>query len=90
MKKVGSLVDVRSREEFELERLPGAVNIPWRLHLQFLEDWETLPRPVFVYCEDGQRARQVVRSLRMIGFQKIHLLRAYRKAETPQPTAAVV
>ena len=41
----GTLIDVRSREEYDLNHLLDSINIPWDMHLYYLEDLMELPKP---------------------------------------------
>ncbi len=68
----GTLIDVRTREEFDLCHVEGAVNIPWDLHLYYLDDLKQLPKPWLFYCEKGERSQWVVNSLKMIGFEEVY------------------
>lgn len=67
--KKGTVIDVRSSEEFQLGHAKGSVNIPWDLHLLYLEELERLPRPWMFCCEEGVRAGLVEFSLRTIGYK---------------------
>ena len=54
-----SIVDVRSREEFETSHVPGAVHIPFYALLGSEEDLPMAANedePLVVYCEHGPRA----------------------------------
>lgn len=68
----GTLIDVRTREEYDLGHAEGAVNIPWDLHMYYLEELQNLPKPWLFYCEKGERSQWVVNSLKMIGFDEIY------------------
>lgn len=68
----GTVIDVRSREEYELSHAKGSVNIPWDLHLYYLEDLEALPRPWLFCCEEGIRSGWVVLSLKMLGYEEVY------------------
>lgn len=69
-----TVVDVRSREEFELGHAANAVNIPWDLHLYYLKELQELSKPLVFVCEEGWRAGVVVFSLRNIGFTEVYNL----------------
>ncbi len=68
----GTLIDVRTREEFDLGHVEGAVTIPWDLHLYYLDDLKKLPKPWLFYCEKGERSEWVVNSLKMLGFEEVY------------------
>jgi NADPH-dependent 2,4-dienoyl-CoA reductase/sulfur reductase-like enzyme/peroxiredoxin family protein/rhodanese-related sulfurtransferase/TusA-related sulfurtransferase len=63
----GVLVDVRSKQEFELWHIPGALNIPLgQLRTRLAE----LPKEktIFVYCKVGFRSYLAYRLLSQLGF----------------------
>ena len=68
----GTLIDVRSREEYDLNHLLDSINIPWDMHLYYLEDLMELPKPLIFFCEGGYRSGLVVLSLRTIGFKEVY------------------
>ena len=67
-----SVIDVRTREEFDLMHAKGSVNIPWDLHRYYLDELEELPKPWIFCCEEGRRAGFVVMSLKMLGFEEVY------------------
>lgn len=67
-----TIIDVRTREEFDLGHPANAVNIPWDLHWYYLEELEELPKPWVFVCEEGRRAGFVVFSLKMLGYEDIY------------------
>ena len=80
------LIDVRSREDFNLEHLKGAKNIP----LDQLDGrLGKLPRDkdIVVYCQNGGRSIRAVRKLEVAGFTRLyHMhegLRGWNKAGYP-------
>lgn len=68
----GTIIDVRSREEFELAHASNSVNIPWDIHVYYLEELEGLPKPWIFVCEEGFRSGWVVLSLKMLGFEEVY------------------
>ena len=67
----GTLIDVRSREEYELCHARNTINIPWYLHLYYLDELQDLPKPWIFCCEEGLRSGFVVHSLKMLGYEQI-------------------
>lgn len=66
-----TLLDVRSRAEFEQNRLEGAINIPLEeLNMRY----QTIPRdrPVVVYCAHGGQSMQAARMLARLGFDAVN------------------
>lgn len=70
--KGATVIDVRSREEYDLGHAKGAVHIPWDLHHYYLEDLQELPTPWLFCCEEGVRSGYVVFSLKMLGFEEVY------------------
>lgn len=68
----GTIIDVRTREEYELTHAADSVNIPWDLHLYYLKELEALPQPWILCCEEGWRAGWMTFSLRMLGFNEVY------------------
>lgn len=70
------MLDVRAGFEYELDHLPGAMNIA---HTRLLGHLEKIPRqkPVLVHCQVGLRSRPASALLERPGFQVIHLARGY-------------
>jgi rhodanese-related sulfurtransferase len=66
------LVDARSPEEFAAGHLPGAVNIPFELLGEFVEQMEALPRKAWLVCYcDGppcDKGEMLARELSAQGF----------------------
>ena len=63
------ILDVRTKEEFEQEYIPGAINIPNeeidKEPLSLLPDKE---QRIFVYCRSGSRSKQASQKLADMGY----------------------
>ncbi|MEB3828218.1 FAD-dependent oxidoreductase [Phormidium sp. CCY1219] len=72
-----TIVDVREPGEFEAGHLEGAVNVPLS---QLRERMDELPRdrPLWVYCQVGQRAYYATRALRLQGFDVYNLTGGFK------------
>ncbi|MCB0568461.1 MAG: rhodanese-like domain-containing protein [Phaeodactylibacter sp.] len=68
----GTIVDVRSAEEFELAHANNSVNIPWDIHQYYLRELEGFPLPWIFVCEEGYRSGWVVMSLKMLGYEEVY------------------
>ena len=64
------VIDVRETSEYAEGHIPGAVNIPIRTVAQNL-DKIPMDRQVYVYCQSGFRAAQVLSSLGLIGYDNV-------------------
>ena len=67
------IIDVRSAAEYKEARFPGAVNVPVERLAKSAKKLGDPNDPVVVYCASGARARQAARTLRMMGFRKVHV-----------------
>jgi len=67
------LVDVRTAREFNLGHIKGAKNFDFFSSGQFKSGFETLDKskPVFVYCQSGNRSQKAARRLVNMGFEEI-------------------
>jgi phage shock protein E len=67
----GLLVDVRTTEEYDLGHIDGAVNVP----LQDIQEGKTdgLPtdKPLYIYCQSGNRSAQALELLQASGHQDL-------------------
>ncbi|MDX1667614.1 MAG: rhodanese-like domain-containing protein [Saprospiraceae bacterium] len=68
----GTIIDVRSREEYELSHAPNSVNIPWYRFREHLDEIRRLPKPLVFCCEEGFRSGLTVFLLKMLGFKDIY------------------
>ncbi len=68
-----TLVDVRTREEFELGTIPGAINIPLE---ELRERMKELPmeRPVYLFCSVGLRGYLASNILKDNGYRDVRNL----------------
>lgn len=83
----GTIIDVRSMEEYLLVHAKGAVNIPWYRSRRLLEELGQYPKPWMFYCEEGVRAGLVVFSLRMLGHREVYNIG--RWLDVPDPDIPV-
>lgn len=63
----GTVVDVRSPQEFAGEHFPGAINIPLEQVQEKVNDFEEMPKPIIAYCRSGNRSGMVVSMLKQAG-----------------------
>ena len=77
----GTILDVRSRREFNAGHVPGAQHLPfWAV---FGEATRVLPsrnEPITVYCAHGPRAWIAKSMLRVIGFRHVRLMKGHMRA----------
>lgn len=53
-----TILDVRSKEEFEQGHVEGAINIPVEEIVNEIERLSQMPHPIVLCCESGRRSRQ--------------------------------
>lgn len=52
----GTLLDVRSKMEFDSEHIEGAINIPLDIVESKIKEITLMPKPIVVYCLSGGRS----------------------------------
>jgi rhodanese-related sulfurtransferase len=72
------IVDVRSRDEYERDHLPGAVHIPFYSISSGLKDLNhTKHEQIVLYCEHGPRAGLAGLSLYVQGYEQVYSLEGH-------------
>lgn len=66
------LLDVRSEEAFEVERIPGALSLPIEELDQAQELFEPRSKPLVVYCGAGIQSAQAAKRLAEMGFTHVY------------------
>ena len=67
------VVDVRTPKEFDLDRIPGAVNIDyWADDFVSRVGHLDKDKPVALYCAAGRRSAEAASKLEEMGFKKIY------------------
>ncbi len=66
-----SLLDVRTKEEFALGHIPGALSVP----LDRVTTAPLLPEnkesPLFIYCQSGARSARAAGLLKYMGYKRV-------------------
>ena len=68
----GSIVDVRTMEEFNMGNVEGSINIPMHEVPQRMDELKALPRPLILICASGNRSGQVAYYLSSQGFEEVY------------------
>lgn len=69
------VLDVRSQQEFEAGRVPGALNTPHDKIEQYLPQLaDDKDQKIVLYCRSGRRAAMAAEALSEQGFTQLHLL----------------
>src|SRR5687767_699570 len=67
-----TLVDVRERDEWDVEHIPRAVHIPrGRLESKIEQAAPDRSRPVVIYCESGARSAFATQALEQLGYEDV-------------------
>lgn len=71
------LVDVRTSREFASEHIKGAKNIDYFQQSAFKATFSKMDkdRPVYLYCQSGNRSQKAARKLVDMGFSSVYDLR---------------
>ena len=67
--KTGTIVDVRSPEEFRGGHVAGSINIPLQEIVQRIEEVKALKMPLILCCASGNRSGQVHQYLSQNGIE---------------------
>lgn len=62
--KKGTIVDVRTPEEFTSGHFPNAVNIPLDEVQLRIKEFTEMPKPIVAYCRTGNRSGMAVSLLK--------------------------
>ena len=63
----GTVVDVRSPQEFKVEHFQSANNIPLEQVSQKVNDLKEMPNPIIAYCFSSNRSGMAVSVLKQAG-----------------------
>ena len=68
------LLDVRTPAEYETAHIPGSYNVPLDALGEHTREVRSVPDPVILICQSGQRARVAEEALRQSGMANLHVL----------------
>lgn len=70
------ILDVRTEEEFNSERIPNAINIDIYKGQGFIYSLEELDKnkAYYVYCRSGMRSENACKIMNQLGFEKTYNL----------------
>ncbi len=68
------IVDVRTKAEFQWNRLNSSENYPWGLRLYEAASNRPKDRPILVMCFSGHRSPSIAVMLRRMGFERVYNL----------------
>jgi hydroxyacylglutathione hydrolase len=77
----GTILDVRSRREFDAGHVPGAQHLPfWAVVGRASRMLGSRNEPITVYCAHGPRAWIAKGMLRVMGFRRVRLMKGHMRA----------
>ncbi len=65
--KKGTILDVRTNEEFQGGHVSGSLNIPLNTLMDKLDTIQKLEKPIILVCASGNRSGQAYRYLSQLG-----------------------
>ncbi|SIN88020.1 Rhodanese-related sulfurtransferase [Sulfurivirga caldicuralii] len=74
--KNAQFVDVRTPPEYQMSKLPGAINIPLQ-ELEARANELDKSLPVIVFCRSGSRSHMAQQILQMMGFSEVYNMGPY-------------
>ena len=67
----GTVIDVRSTNEFSQGHFPGAINIPLDKIAESIGELQKMKQPIVAYCRSGNRSGMAVNILRLAGLKEV-------------------
>ena len=67
----GTVIDVRSPQEYASEHFPNAINIPLEQVPVKVNEFEEMPKPIVLYCRSGNRSGMAVMMLKQAGITDV-------------------
>lgn len=69
----GTLIDVRSNNEYMSGHLPGAINVPvTHIEQDIVHKIPSRATPIILYCSSGARSEQALGLLQQLGYTDAH------------------
>ncbi len=70
--KDGVLIDVREPNEYYAGHVDGAINIPLSTLQQRIEEIRAMGKPLYLYCQSGNRSGMAEMLLRAHGIKEVY------------------
>lgn len=71
IKAGAAIFDVRTKEEFEEESYPNAVNVPVDQLMARINEFGEKSKPIIVYCASGARSAYAAKILKTSGYTDV-------------------
>lgn len=72
-----NVIDIRTKEEYDLGFLPHAINIPKKLILNGYDTYLHKNVKYYIYCQTGSRSKEVCELLSIIGYDVVDITDGY-------------
>lgn len=72
-----NLVDIRDNYQYQLGRIPGAINIPMNFLLTVPDNYLNKNEVYYLYCEQGVRSKRACQELSQAGYQVVNVVGGY-------------
>ena len=73
-----NLIDIRDKYEFNLERIPRAINVPYQYLLMNHESYLTKNMIYYLYCDNGINSKKLGMELSELGYKIVNLDGGYK------------
>lgn len=67
-----TVVDVRSRGEFQQDHYPDAINIPLDEIQKRMDEFRKMKSPIVLYCQSGNRSGMAAAILKQYGIKEVY------------------
>lgn len=71
---MGKLIDVESKEIYNLNHIDGAINIPYETLLYNRDKLLNKNDTYYIYCQGGRKSKRAVNILELYGFKVVQVL----------------
>ena len=65
----GTIIDVRTREEFNGGHVMGSINLPLQEIINHVEEIKAMPSPILFCCASGGRSGQATHYFKSLGIE---------------------
>lgn len=68
-----NIIDIRSKREFDLRHIPGAINIEYLELLSNPNKYLNKNNTYYLYCSSGYTSKMVVNKLNTLGYNTVNI-----------------
>ena len=70
----GEIIDIRSKDKYNIEHIPGAKNITSLLLISNPEHYLDKSKKYYIYCQSGNTSKEVVERLNYMGYNTVNII----------------